>query len=108
MLFRSAVPNTVNVLAGGLLTGGGALTGNVTLSLTTVPTANITGLGTMATQNSNNVSIIGGTINVQTVNHVTTTNANATMSTASIPLVPQGYLEYDLNGTVVKIPYYAV
>jgi hypothetical protein len=38
-----AVPNTVNVLASGLLTGGGALTGNVTLGLTSVPVANVPG-----------------------------------------------------------------
>ena len=38
-----AVPNTVNVIADGLLTGGGALTGNVTVSLTSVPVANVTG-----------------------------------------------------------------
>ena len=41
------------------------------------------------------------------INHTATTNANATMSTASIPLVPQGYMLFDLNGTVVKVPYYA-
>jgi hypothetical protein len=38
-----AVPNTVNVLASGLLTGGGALTGNVTVGLTSVPVANVPG-----------------------------------------------------------------
>lgn len=38
-----AVPNTVNVIADGLLSGGGALTANVTVSLTNVPVANVTG-----------------------------------------------------------------
>lgn len=103
-----AVPNTVNVLAGGLLTGGGALTGNVTISLANVPSGNVTGLGTMATQNANNVAITGGTINVQTTNLTATTTANATFATSSLQLVPAGYLEVDLNGTVVKVPYYAV
>ena len=156
-----AVPNTVNVLAGGLLTGGGALTGNVTISLTSVPSGNVTGLGTMATQNANAVAITGGsfananitsvastfpnsylanssatlgnatitlgsttssvgnltlanvtintgTINVQTTNLTSTTSASATFDTASLPLVPAGYIQVDLNGTVVKIPYYAV
>ena len=46
-----AVPNTANVLSGGLLSGGGALTSNVTISLTSVPSGNAPGLGTMATQN---------------------------------------------------------
>lgn len=100
-----AVPNTVNVIAGTGLSGGGALTGNVTLNATAnstnqkvtvqnngvavgsepainfIPGTNITittaddsantrsnvtistsGLGTMATQNANNVTISGGTI----------------------------------------------
>jgi hypothetical protein len=149
------------VLAGGLLTGGGALTGNVTISLTSVPSGNVTGLGTMATQNANAVAITGGTfgnanitsvtstfpnsyltnssatlgnatitlgsttssvgnltlnnvtittgtINVQTTNLTSTTSASATFATSSLPLVPAGYIQVDLNGTVVKIPYYAV
>jgi hypothetical protein len=50
-----AVANTVNVLAGGLLTGGGALTGNVTISLANVPIANVTG-GV-----ANTVNVIAGT-----------------------------------------------
>jgi hypothetical protein len=100
-----AVANTVNVIAGTGLSGGGALTGNVTLNSTAnstnqkvtvqnngvvvgsqpvinfIPGTNITittandsnntrsnvtistsGLGTMATQNANNVTISGGTI----------------------------------------------
>ena len=103
-----AVANTVNVLAGGLLSGGGALTGNVTISLTSVPAANVSGLGTMATQNANAVVITGGTINVQATNIVSTTSSTATFATSSLPLVPAGYIQVDLNGTVVKIPYYAV
>jgi hypothetical protein len=34
--------------------------------------------------------------------------ANATFSTSSLPLVPLGYLELTLNGTLVKVPYYSV
>ena len=103
-----AVPNTVNVIAGGLLTGGGALTGNVTVSLANVPNANVTGLGTMATQNSNAVTITGGSINAQAVNHTGNTSISATMSNASLLLVPAGYLYANVNSTVVKIPYYAI
>ena len=156
-----AVPNTVNVIAGGLLSGGGALTGNVTITLNNVPNANVTGLGTMSTQNANAVAITGGTfananitsvaatfpnsylanstatlgnatitlggttstvgnltlsnvtistgsINVQTTNHTANVSANATYGTSSLLLVPQGFLSFDLNGTVVKVPYYAV
>lgn len=177
-----AVANTVNVLAGGLLSGGGALTSNVTISLTSVPSGNVTGLGTMATQNANAVAITGGsvtanltssnvtitggtinsvsfasaniisvaatfpnsyltnssatlgntaitlgsttstvgnltlsnvtistgTINVQSANLISTTSAAATFATASLPLVPAGYIQVNLNGVVVKVPYYAV
>ena len=65
-------------------------------------------LGTMAYQNSNNVTITGGTINVQTTNITATVSSTATYGTASLPLQPLGFLEVDLNGTVVKVPYYAV
>ena len=102
-----AVPNTVNVLASGLLSGGGALTGNVTITLNNVPNANVTGLGTMATQNASAVAITGGNVaaNLTVLN---ATNANATYSTSSLPLVPAGYIQLQLaNATVVKVPYYA-
>ena len=62
-----ATPNTTYVLAGGLLTGGGQLNANVTVSLTSVPFANVTGAGTMASQNANAVSISGGSIDGTTI-----------------------------------------
>jgi hypothetical protein len=104
----SAVPNTVNVLAGGLLTGGGNLSANVTISLANVPNANVTGLGNMALQNSTSVTITGGNVNVQTTNMTSTTSSSATFATSSLLLVPAGFFSFDLNGTVVKVPYYAV
>ena len=104
----SAVPNTVNVLAGGLLTGGGNLSANVTISLANVPNANVTGLGNMALQNSTSVTITGGNVNVQTTNMTSTTSSSATFATSSLLLVPAGFFSLDLNGTVVKVPYYAV
>jgi len=77
---------------------------------TTIAIANtaVSGLGTMSVQNSNNVTITGGSINVQASNLVSTTSSNATFATASLPLVPAGYIQVNLNGTVVKVPYYAV
>ena len=104
----SAVPNTVNVIAGGLLTGGGNLSANVTISLANVPNANVTGLGNMALQNSTSVTITGGNVNVQTTNMTSTTSSSATFATSSLLLVPAGFFSFDLNGTVVKVPYYAV
>ena len=103
-----AVPNTVNIIAGTGLIGGGALTGNVTLVASGVPAANVTGLGTMATQNSNAVTITGGTINAEVTSLTGNTSISATMSNASLLLVPAGYLFTNVNSTVVKIPYYAI
>ena len=90
------------------LSNSTATLGNATITLgsTTSSVGNLTLSNVTIT--SGNVTINAGTQNVQTINHTATTNANATMSTASIPLVPQGYMLFDLNGTVVKIPYYAV
>jgi hypothetical protein len=41
-------------------------------------------------------------------NVTATTNASATFATSSLPLVPEGYIEIDINGTTKKIPYYGV
>ena len=112
---------SVSALTGYMYANG---TANVSAS-TTIPSANVSGLGTMATQNANavvitggsisgtnvsssNVTITGGSINVQTTNHTANVSANATYGTSSLLLVPQGFLSFDLNGTVVKVPYYAV
>jgi hypothetical protein len=107
-----AVPNTVNVLAGGLLTGGGALTGNVTISLDSVPSGNVSGLGTMATQNANAVAITGGSVTANVtsnnVNLTGTTSATATFATSELPLVPEGYITIQVGGVNKKIPYYGV
>ena len=193
-----AVPNTVNVIAGTGMSGGGALTGNVTLNLAntavtagtygnatavsqvtidaqgrvtsasnvTIAISNsaVSGLGTMSTQNANAVAITGGSITgvtgnvtgaipngsitnvllqnstatlgnatitlgatTSTVGNLTlsnvtvssgnvtanvsltnATNASATFATSSLPLVPAGYLKFQLaNSTVVLVPYYA-
>jgi hypothetical protein len=75
-----AVSNTTTITAGGLLTGGGNLSSNVTITLNSVPSANITGLGTMATQNANAVVITGGTTDNVTQTNVTISSGNATLN----------------------------
>lgn len=50
-----ATPNTAFVLTSGLLSGGGQLTGNVTVSLASVPVANVTGAV------PNTVNVLAGT-----------------------------------------------
>jgi len=78
-----------------------ATLGNTTITLggTTTSVGNLT---------LNNVTIPSGTMNVQAANLTSTTTANATFATSSLPLVPAGYIQVNLNGTVVKVPYYAV
>jgi hypothetical protein len=161
-----AVPNTVYVIAGTALSGGGQLTGNVTFNLAntavtantygnastvgtftvdaqgrltsaanssisiapsqinaTIPNSGLTNStatlgnatitlgGTTSTVGNltlNNVTINSGTVAINVANVTTTTAASATFATSSLPLVPAGYLTINLNGTAVKIPYYAV
>ena len=80
--------------------------GNITIGNTTI------GLGNTATTVGNltltNVTIPNGTMNVTIVNSTANTTANATFATSSLPLVPAGYIVTNLNGTLVKVPYYAV
>ena len=78
-----------------------ATLGNATITLggTTTSVGNLT---------LNNVTIPSGTMNVQSANLTSTTTANATFGTSSLQLVPAGYIQVNLNGTVVKVPYYAV
>ena len=106
---------TGNVTTSGNLTLGGTLSGvtNAQLQNSSVTIGNTTvALGSTVTSLGNltvaNVTITSGTINVQTTNHTASVSGNATYGTSSLLLVPQGFLQYDLNGTVVKIPYYAV
>lgn len=102
-----ATANTTYVLTSGLLSGGGQLNSNVTITLNSVPSANVTGLGTMATQNADSVFITGGNVTAN-VSLTNATNATATFATASLPLDPAGYLKFQLaNSTVVLVPYYA-
>jgi hypothetical protein len=148
-----AAANTVEIIAGIGLGGGGNLAANVTIDLAntavtpdtygdatnvaqftvdaqgrltaaanvaiSISTANVTGLGTMAVQDANNVAITGGSVNVTTLegaNVTVTANLYANLATAntaampdpSLPLNPEGYVEVVVNGTTKKIPYYGV
>lgn len=103
-----AVPNTVNILTAGLATGGGALTGNVTITVADIPAANVTGLGTMALQNAYNVSITGGNVNVANTVFIGATSNTASMPDPSLPLNPEGYITVNVAGSLKKIPYYGV
>ena len=143
-----AAANTVNVIAGTGLGGGGNLEANVTLSLANttvtadtygsantaviitvdaqgrltnasnatiaVTNSQVSGLGTMSTQNANNVAITGGVVVASNVTVTANLFANlATSNTAampdpSLPLNPEGYLSVVINGSTKKIPFYGV
>ena len=90
--------------------------GNTTIAITT---AEVSGFGTMATQNANAVAITGGTIEVAslTAANVTVTanlfanlvsSASAAMPDPSLPLNPEGYVSIVINGATKKVPFYGV
>jgi hypothetical protein len=141
-----AAANTVNVIAGTGLAGGGNLTANVTLNLSntavapgtygtasqvsqvtidaqgrvtsaanvSIAIANsaVSGLGTMSTQDANNVNITGGSATLANVTVTANLYANlatsntAVMADPSMMLAPEGYITVVINGTNKKIPYY--
>lgn len=98
--------NTANATASTTIPNSGLAN-----STTTLGNATLT-LGSTTTSVGNltltNVTISSGSVAINVANVTSNTAASATMSTASLPLVPQGYLYVNLNGTQVKVPYYAV
>jgi len=55
-----------------------------------------------------NVTIVSGTENATTFRYTSNTAANATFSSATMMLIPAGYIIANVNNVNVKIPYYAV
>ena len=103
---------TITVDAQGRLTNAA----NATIAISN---SQVSGLGTMSTQNANAVAITGGTVSVSnlTASNVTVTaNLYANLATSntaampdpSFPLNPEGYLSVVINGATKKIPYYGV
>ncbi len=84
-----------------------------------ISNAQVSGLGTMSTQNANAVAITGGTINVANLvaaNVSVTANLFANLATSntaampdpSLPLNPEGYVSVVIAGATKKIPFYGV
>ena len=102
----SIAPSQINaVIPNSGLENSSTTLGNATLTLgsTTSSVGNLT----LA-----NVTITSGTVNASvnsaSVNFTGSTSANATFATASLPLVPEGYIIVQIGGTNKKIPYYGV
>jgi hypothetical protein len=102
---------TVPVANGG--TGAATLTGYVKgngtsamTAATTIPSTDVTGLGTMSTQNSNNISVTGGTMNGVTIsdyvatatkgvaNGVASLDGSGTVPVSQLPAAVLGALSY--------------
>jgi hypothetical protein len=98
--------NTSPVTASLTIPNSGLANSTLTLGNTTLTLGGTTSnVGNLTVAN---VTIIGGTANVTTLNHVSNTTVTATYGIASLPLQPAGFMQVNLNGTVVKVPYYAV
>ena len=108
----AATVATFTVDAQGRLTAAS----NATIAITN---SQVSGLGTMSTQNANAVAITGGDVavaNISATNVTVTANLYANLATSnsaampdpSLPLNPEGYVEVVINGSTKKIPYYGV
>jgi hypothetical protein len=75
--------------------------GNTTLTLGST----VSNVGNLTLEN---VTILGGTTNAAVFNFTGNTTTTATYGIASLPLQPAGFMQVNLNGVVVKVPYYAV
>jgi hypothetical protein len=97
---------TSNVSASTTIPNSGLANSTLTLGNTTLTLGGTTSnVGNLTVAN---VTIIGGTTNASVFNFTSNTTATATYGTASLPLQPAGFMQVNLNGTVVKVPYYAV
>jgi hypothetical protein len=78
-----------------------ATIGNTTVTLGSTTTS----LGNLTLAN---VTIQSGSMNLTTFQSTSNTAANATFSSATMMLIPAGYIIANVNSVNVKIPYYAV
>jgi hypothetical protein len=97
---------TSNVTASTTIPNSGLANSTLTLGNTTLTLGGTTSnVGNLTVAN---VTIIGGTTNATVFNFTGNTTTTATYGIASLPLQPAGFMQVNLNGTVVKVPYYAV
>ena len=94
----AAIPNSS--ITNALLQNSTATLGNATITLGSTTS-------TVGDLTLSNVTVSSGevTANISVTN---TTNASATYTTSSLPLVPEGYIVISVGGVLKKIPYYGV
>ena len=100
-LANANITSVATTFPNSYLANSSSTIGNTTVTLGST----VTNIGNLTLAN---VTIPTGTINVQAANLTSTLSSSATFATSSLPLVPAGYIQANVNGTVVKIPYYAV
>jgi hypothetical protein len=101
---KGRVTSASNVLisvANTAVTNGNITIGNTVIGLGN--TANTLGNVTLA-----NVTIVSGTENATTFRYTSNTASNATFASATMMLIPAGYIIANVNSVNVKIPYYSV
>lgn len=97
----TSASNVTIAIGNSNLQNSNVVLGNTTLTLGS--TVSNVGNLTLA-----NVTILGGTTNAAVFNFTGNTTATATYGIASLPLQPAGFMQVNLNGVIVKVPYYAV
>jgi len=97
----TSASNVTIAIGNSNLQNSNVVLGNTTLTLGST----VSNVGNLTLEN---VTIIGGTTNAAVFNFTGNTTATATYGIASLPLQPAGFMQVNLNGTVVKVPYYAV
>ena len=97
----TSASNVTIAIGNSNLQNSNVVLGNTTLTLGST----VSNVGNLTLEN---VTIIGGTTNAAVFNFTGNTTATATYGIASLPLQPAGFMQVNLNGVVVKVPYYAV
>ena len=97
----TSASNVTIAIGNSNLQNSSVVLGNTTLTLGST----VSNVGNLTLEN---VTILGGTTNASVFNFTGNTTATATYGIASLPLQPAGFMQVNLNGTVVKVPYYAV
>jgi hypothetical protein len=97
----TSASNVTIAIGNSNLQNSNVVLGNTTLTLG----SSVSNVGNLTLEN---VTILGGTTNAAVFNFTGNTTATATYGIASLPLQPAGFMQVNLNGVVVKVPYYAV
>ena len=101
---KGRVTNATNVAI--IVSNTAVTNGSVTIGNTVIGLGNtVASLGNVTLAN---VTIQSGSMNLTTFQHTSNTAANATFSSATMMLIPAGYIVANLNSVNVKIPYYSV